>query len=110
MEPPAAYVDPTPGPHEGTCLAGMPGNDKNDVDYIHLDDADYVTICGVVGCDRLCAPNITNATHCVALVTWATEWDIVFWQHELRCLPVHGTQPVRMRLRHAGYGIINNLD
>ena len=69
-DPPVGYVGPAPGPHEGTCLTGMPGDDEDDEDY--LSDENDGSICDVLGCDRLCAPNDNKCwVGCVTLVTWA---------------------------------------
>ena len=97
-----------PGPHEGTCLAGMSGDSEDDDDCIHPDWYEHGASCSVLGCFRLCAPNYNRCCRLCGISSMdiSTVPGIVFWQHELRCLRAHGTQHVRMQ---HDYDIANNL-
>ena len=98
------------GPHEGTCLPGMPGDDEDDVDYIHPDHYEPNETCSALGCFRLCAaPNYNKCCRLCGISSMGIQTvpGIVFWQHELRCLRAHGTQHVRMQ---RDYDIVNDLD
>ena len=87
----------------------MPGDDEDDVDYIHPDHYEPNETCSALGCFRLCAaPNYNKCCRLCGISSMGIQTvpGIVFWQHELRCLLVHGTQHVRMQ---HDCSIVNNL-